>query len=224
MLAAIGLTLALSLCVALSPVAVASALLLLPTGGQPNRALALLLGWILAILLVALVVLLAPGLESPDGAPSEPSGYLRLALGTALLVFGARQWKLRPPSGTEPKIPPFLKNLTRIGFWRAVLIGAVLLAANPIKLVLVAAAANVIDTSMLNMAAQTLLLILFTIGASSTIAVPVIGYWFFQDRAKPLLGLSRGWLLSHSNLIVTALLFVFGVLLVVSGVQISLNS
>ena len=117
-----------------------------------------------------------------------------------------------------------LENLTRIGFWRAVLIGAVLLAANPIKLVLVAAAANVMDTSMLNMAAQTLLLILFTIGASSTIAVPVIGYWFFQDRAKPLLGLSRGWLLSHSNLIVTALLFVFGVLLVVSGVQISLNS
>jgi len=224
MLTAIGLTLALSLCVALSPVAVASALLLLPTGGQPNRALALLLGWILAILLVALVVLLAPGLESPDGAPSEPSGYLRLALGTALLVFGARQWRLRPPPGIEPKIPPFLKNLTRIGFWRAVLIGAVLLAANPIKLVLVAAAANVIDTSMLNMAAQTLLLILFTIGASSTIAVPVIGYWFFQDRAKPLLGLSRGWLLSHSNLIVTALLFVFGVLLVVSGVQISLNS
>ena len=110
MLTAIGLTLALSLCVALSPVAVASALLLLPTGGQPNRALALLLGWILAILLVALVVLLAPGLESPDGAPSEPSGYLRLALGTALLVFGARQWKLRPPSGTEPKIPPFLKT------------------------------------------------------------------------------------------------------------------
>ena len=224
MLAAIGLTLALSLCVALSPVVVASALLMLPTDGQPNRAPALLLGWILAILLVALVVLLAPGLESPDGAPSEPSGYLRLALGTALLAFGARQWKLRPPPGTEPKIPPFLKNVTRIGFWRAVFIGAVLLAANPIKLVLVAAAANVIDTSMLNMAAQTLLLILFTIGASSTIAVPVIGYWFFQDRAEPLLGLSRGWLLSHSNLIVTALLFVFGVLLVVSGVQISLNS
>ena len=89
---------------------------------------------------------------------------------------------------------------------------------------LVVAAANVIDTSMLNIAAQTLLLILFAIGASSTIAMPVIGYWFFQDRAKRLLGLSRDWLLSHSNLIATALLFVFGVLLLVSGVQISLHS
>jgi hypothetical protein len=224
MLTAVGLTLALSLCLALSPVAVTTALIMLPTDGRPNRAPAFLLGWILAILLVALAVLLAPGLESPVGTPTVPSGYLRLVLGIAMLAFGVWQWKLRPPPGTEPKTSPFLKNLTRIGFWRAVFIGTVLLAANPIKLVLVVAAANIIDTSMLNIAAQTLLLILFAIGASSTIAVPVIGYWFFQDRAKRLLGLSRDWLLSHSNLIATALLFVFGVLLLVSGVQISLHS
>jgi hypothetical protein len=110
---------------------------MLPTDGRPNRASAFLLGWILAILLVALVVLLAPGLESPVGTPTEPSGYLRLVLGIAMLAFGVWQWKLRPPAGTEPKTSPFLKNLTRIGFWRAVFIGAVLLAANPIKLVLV---------------------------------------------------------------------------------------
>lgn len=224
MLVAIGLTLALSLGLALSPVAVTAVLLMLPTGEQPNRAPALLLGWVLAILLVALVVLLAPGLESPAGTPTQPSGYLRLVFGVALLALGVRRWKVRPPPGTEPKAPSLFKNLTRIGFWRAVFIGAILLAANPIKLVLVAAAANIIDTSMLNVAAQTVLLILFTSGASSTIAVPIIGYWFFQERATLLLGRGRGWLLRYNDVIISTLLSAFGILLVFSGIHISLNS
>lgn len=225
MLVAIAETLPLSLGVALSPVPVAVALFILPTGEQPNRAPALLLGWILAVLLVVLiVVLLLPGLESPDGAPAEPSGYLRLVLGIVLLALAARQWKLRPPpAGSEPGIPPGIGKLTRIGFSRAVFLGAVLFVANPMNPMLVAAAANILDTSLLNMAEQTAVVILFTAGASSSIAVPVIGYWLFQDRAKLRLGRARDWLLHHNEVIVITLLLAFGILLLISGIRIALE-
>ena len=77
---------------------------------------------------------------------------------------------------------------------------------------------------MLNVAAQTMLLILFTSGASSTIAVPVIGYWLFHERAKLLLGRGRGWLLRYNDVIISTLLSAFGILLVFSGIRISLSS
>ena len=223
MLLAIAETLPLSLGVALSPVPVAVALLLLPTGEQPNRAPALLLGWILAVLLVVLVVLLAPGLESPDGVPTKPTGYLRLVLGIALLVLAARQWKLRAPPGSEPELPPLIGKLTRTGSGRVVFLGALLFAANPMNLLLVAAAANILDTSMLDPAEQTVVVILFTAGAGSSIALPVIGYWLLQDRARLRLGYARDWLLRHNTIIVTSLLLAFGMLLVVSGTQIALE-
>jgi hypothetical protein len=218
MLFAIAETLPLSLGVALSPVPVAATLLLLPTGAQRNRAPALLLGWVLGIVIVGLITVLAPGLETSSGEPTVISCWLQLGLGIALLSLAMRHW-LRRSKDYDRKEPAFFRKLESLDFWHTVVAGTVLMAANPMNLALIVAASNLLDTRQLAPVAQAIALAFFVMGASSFIAVPILAYHLSPERMIKVLVSGRNWLVRNNDAILGALLFMFGAALIANGTK-----
>ena len=218
MLFAIAETLPLSLGVALSPVPVAAALLLLPTGAQRNRAPAFLLGWVLGIVIVGLITVLAPGLETSSGEPTVISRWLQLGLGIVLLSLAMRHW-FRRSKHYDPKEPAFFRKLESLDFWHTVVAGTVLMAANPMNLALIVAASNLLDTRQLAPVAQAIALAFFVMGASSFIAVPILAYHLSPERMIKVLVSGRNRLVRNNDAILGALLFMFGAALIANGTK-----
>jgi hypothetical protein len=215
-------SLPMSLGVALSPIPIAATLVLMLTPGAKANAPALLAGWVAGVLSVSLVVFWLPGFETAQGGPTPTSGYVRVALGIAMLVLAARQWIGRPGPGDEPPTPALIERLDQLTIRRSAATGFLLSALNPKNLLLVAGGANIIDTAMLTPAGQAGALIGFTLVASSTIAIPVVGHFLFQSDIEPLFARWKIWLIGNSAAVVAALLLVFGLLLTASGLSILL--
>jgi len=216
-------SLPMALGVALSPVPIAATLVLMLTPGARANAPALLAGWVAGILSVSIVVFLLPGFETARGAPTAASGYIRLTLGLALLILSARQWMRRPRPGDEVPTPALIQRLDQLDMRRCALTGFLLSAVNPKNLLLVAGGANIIDTAMLTVSRQTATLVAFTLVASSTIVIPVVGHVIFQSQIEPIFARWKTWLIRNSTAVMVVLLLVFGVLLSASGGNILLS-
>jgi len=216
-------SLPLALGVAFSPVPIAATLVLMMTPGAKANAPALLLGWIVGIVTVAVVVILLPGFETARGGPTVVSGYVRLALGIVLILLAARAWKRRPRPGDEVEPPALLARLDGLDGPRSALTGFLLAAVNPKNALLVAGAANIIDTEMLSPSQQVTALALFTLAASSTIVAPVVGRLLFADAADRMFARWKGWLIRNTTVVMAVLLLLFGALLAVTGARIVLG-
>ena len=95
LLEAIGGSLPMAVGIALSPLPVASLIILLMTPQARTNAPAFLLGWIAGILAVGFVVFILPGIETTSGEPTPLSGLMRIILGILLLALTWKQWRRR---------------------------------------------------------------------------------------------------------------------------------
>jgi threonine/homoserine/homoserine lactone efflux protein len=218
---AIGESLPMAIGVALSPVPVAAAIIIMLTAKARTNAPAFLLGWITGILTVGLLVFILPGIETSSGEPTTLSGYIKIALGIALLALAAKQWQNRPKAGDEISTPKFFKSLDQFGFGKSLLTGFLLSAVNPKNTVLSVAGAAIIDSSSLDPNSQLLALLVFTAVAGSSVLLPVIGYFLFRERTEPVLRNWKDWLIQNNLTVLIVLLIVFGTLLIGDGITIA---
>mgnify|MGYP001817428291 FL=1 len=179
---------------------------------------AFLLGWVLGIVIVGLITVLAPGLETSSGEPTVISRWLQLGLGIVLLSLAMRHW-FRRSKDYDPKEPAFFRKLESLDFWHTVVAGTVLMAANPMNLALIVAASNLLDTRQLAPVAQAIALAFFVMGASSFIAVPILAYHLSPERMIKVLVSGRNWLVRNNDAILGALLFMFGAALIANGTK-----
>ena len=98
--------------------------------------------------------------------------------------------------------------------------GFLLSALNPKNLLLVAAAAATISAAGLSTSEQTITLLVFTLTAASTVAVPVIGYLIVGVRADEVFANAKDWLIQNNSIVMSVLLLVFGVSLIGDAMQI----
>ena len=219
MTAVIGDILPLALGVAISPIPIIAAILMLLSPKAKGTSVGFLVGWVLGIIVAVTVFsLLSSIIPEQDPDASKPvSGVIKLVLGGLLLLLAARQWRSRPKAGEEPALPKWMAAIDEMNAGRGLLLGFVLSAVNPKNLLLGAAAGVSIGTGGLTVGEATIVIAVFTLIAASSVAIPVISYLVASARMAGPLEALRGWLVHNNATVMAVLLLVIGVAVIGKG-------
>lgn len=215
----IGSTLPLALGIAVSPVPIIAAILMLLSPRARVTGVGFLIGWVLGIVVaVTVFTLLASVLPESDPDDAAPiRGAVQLILGALLLLLALRQWRGRPKPGEDPVLPKWMKAIDTITFPVALGLGFLLSAVNPKNLLLAAAAGTDIGSAGLETGDVIAVIAVFTLIAASTVLIPVVAYLIAAARLRGPLDALRGWLTKENALIMAVLLLVIGVTLIGKG-------
>ncbi|MFD8706469.1 GAP family protein [Kitasatospora sp. NPDC059648] len=207
---AIGPVLAPAVAVALSPLPLIAVLLILASPRGRANGLAFTAGWVLGLAaVVAAVVAAGLALDPADRAPTWPS-WLKLALGAALLVLAAEQWRNRPRPGHVTAPPAWLLGIDRLTPARSAGLAVALVVTRPRTLLAaVGGAASIAaarpGTGAMAVASAVLVLI-GSLGTLLPLAVQLRG----ADRAAHSMGEWRAWTAAHNAAIMIAVPLVLG--------------
>ncbi|GGD81690.1 GAP family protein [Microbacterium murale] len=218
---AIGQTLPLALGIAISPVPIIAAVLMLLSPKARTTSVGFLIGWVLGIVLATTVfVLLSNILPGATDTGSKPIlGIVQLVLGSGMLFLALRQWRGRPGPGDEPHMPKWMQTVDHISFGGAFGLGALLAGANPKNLLLAASAGATIGSAGLGAGEATVTVAVFTLLAACTVLVPVIGYLVASERLAGPLDALRVWLSMENAVIMSVLLLVLGLVVIGKGIS-----
>ena len=198
-----------------SPGSVVTVIALLSMSRGVRRGLAFIVGWLLAIGVIAvLMVLVLQGQDfhSKHTSPSRAASSVEVLLGCVLLIVAVRAYR-RPRS--EPKSqsqPKWLARLDRSHWALEVVVGVVMLSY---ALTLTAAAEGLkANVGPLDAAVAGLV---FAATSIITIAAPLVIVAVAPERAATVLTTWREWMLAHSRSIVLIALMVIGAALIARG-------
>jgi threonine/homoserine/homoserine lactone efflux protein len=218
--AVIGDILTLALGVAISPIPIIAAILMLLSPKARVTGTGFLVGWVLGIVVaVTVFTLLSSILPGEEEDASQPiKGVIQLVLGALLLLLAVRQWRGRPKAGEAPAMPTWMQAIDTITFPKALGLGFLLSAVNPKNLLLAASAGVTIGAAALDAGSIVVVIAVFTLIAASTVLVPVVGYLLAADKLRGPLDALRGWLAKENAVIMAVLLLVIGVAIIGKGI------
>lgn len=216
----IGEVLTFAVGVAISPVPIVAVILMLFSARARVNAPVFLLGWVLALGLVATVVYVVSDVSnaSTSHAASDTISWGKIVLGLLLLHYAHRQWRSRPAPGVDPELPKWLAGIDALRPGKAFGLGALLASVNPKNLVLTLGAGGGLAQLGLSTTQAVVSLLVFVAVASVTIAIPVVYYLVGGARAKEELGELKSWLAVHNAAVLAVLFLVFGVDLIAKGI------
>jgi len=220
MASVIGDILPLALGVAISPIPIIAAILMLLSPKAKGTSVGFLLGWVLGIV-VAVVVFTLLGSIIPEQGPDEAkpiAGVVKILLGAGLLLLALRQWRSRPAPGETAALPKWMAAIDTMTAPRGLVLGFLLSAVNPKNLLMAAGAGVIIGTSALTGGEITLAIVVFVVIAACSVAVPVISYLVASKRMAAPLEALRGWLVQNNATVMAVLLLVIGIVLVGKGI------
>ncbi|MCB0925323.1 MAG: GAP family protein [Mycobacterium sp.] len=206
----------LALVIALSPLSVIPGILMLHTPRPRPTSLAFLLGWTLGIGAITAAFVAASDLAG--GLDKTPSwaAYVRIVVGSALIVFGVYRWLTRNRSQHTPK---WLTSMTSAGPGRAFATATILTVANVKVLLMCAAAGATIGTAALGRTGSWVAALTFTAIAVSSVAIPVLGYLIVGERLDAPLNRLRTWMENNHGGLVAGILLVIGVAVLYKGIH-----
>ena len=217
----IGEILPLALGIAISPVPIIAAILMLLSPQAKGVSVGFLLGWVAGIIVAVVIFTLLSGLipdENPEA--SKPiAGTIKILLGAGLLVLAIRQWRSRPKLGEKAALPKWMAAIDTVTTGRAAFLGFLLAAANPKNLLMAIGAGVAIGAGGLTRAEEALAIAIFVLVAASTVAIPVIAYLVASKRMTPPLESMRDWLVQNNATVMTVLLLVLGVMVIGNGIE-----
>ena len=216
----IGEILPLALGVAISPIPIIAAILMLLSPRARSTSVGFLLGWLVGIVVaVTVFTLLAAFLPAPASDGSSPiRGIVQLVVGVLLLLLAVRQWRGRPKAGQEAVLPKWMQAIDKVTFPVAAGLGFLLSAVNPKNLLMAAGAGTDIGSAALGAGEIVAVIAIFTVIAASTVLVPVVGYLLAASRLRGALDALRGWLARENAVIMAVLLLVIGVSMIGKGI------
>lgn len=210
----IGDILPLAVGVAISPIPIIAAILMLFSANAGSTSTGFLIGWVLGIVVATgLFTVLSGSL----GASDQPTGvsWLKVGLGAVLMSAGLRQWRGR----NEKKGPPkWMAVIDRMNFIQAFGLGFALSAINPKNLLMAVAAGVAIGAGGLSVTDAVIVIVIFTIIAASTVAIPVVAYAVAKDRMRGPLDDAKTWLQDNNAAVMGVLFLVIGAVLVGKGI------
>ena len=215
----IGQILGFAVGVAISPVPVIAVILMLFSRKATVNSVAFLLGWVLGLLSVGLIVL-AAGLEASDGTPSTASGWIKVAIGAVFILLGIRQWTSRPKKGEEAATPAWMSAIDDFTVVNSFGMAVLLAAVNPKNLGLTIAAGATIGASGLSNGDEIIVLVVFVMIASLTVAVPVVLNLVLGSKAEHALNEMKDWLIDNNATVMAVLFVVLGAKVLGDGISI----
>jgi hypothetical protein len=206
-----------ALVVALSPIPVVVALVLLVHNDRPHwSSLAYLFGRVISLAALTAVFIRVPrlfdGLKGP--APAWTS-WLVVAAGAAFVVLGARLWRRRRAAAA--KRSQWEHRVGRISPLAAASIGIFPMWTNPKILAASAAAGTEIATVRLTAVGAAVAVVFYAALASAFVAAPVLAYLAVGPRIDPHLERIRRWLAHRRHAMTASTLVVVGLATVLYG-------
>lgn len=216
----IGEILPLAVGIAISPIPIIAAILMLLSPKAKATSIGFLLGWLVGIALaVTVFTLLSSALPEDDPDASKPiTAVIQLVLALGLLFLALRQWRSRPAPGVEPDLPKWMSAIDTMTPIKAFLLAVVLAAVNPKNLLLGAAAGVAIGGATLDGSAMTASIVVFVLIAGASVLVPVVAYLVASKAMAGPLESLRGWLVHNNATVMAVLLLVLGVVLLGKGI------
>jgi threonine/homoserine/homoserine lactone efflux protein len=206
----------LALVVALSPLSIIPAVLVLQTQRPRPTALAFLAGWLGGLAALTAIFLevstLATGLDKPPGW----AAWVRIVAGAALIVFGVYRFLTRKRS---EHMPGWMRSMGTLTPPRAGLAAVALTVVNPKVLFICAAAGLAIGTAGLGAAGAWSAVVWYMMVAGSTVAIPLLAYAVAGDRLDEPLTRLREWMERQHAVLVAAILIVIGLLVLYKGIH-----
>jgi hypothetical protein len=205
------LGLAIAVC---SPVSVVTVIVLLTMPSGRRRGIAFVLGWILAIVVIAVAVVAAHGedFSSHQTTPSKAASWAEIAVGLVAVVASLRSLRRRPQRASKSEAPKWVARLDRTNWAIAAVVGAFMLTYS----LTIAAAAEILKAHV-SVEDDVLAFVVFAVASIVSIVAPLAVALMAPDRADQRLAAWRAWLLGNSRTIGLIALLVIGALLVGKG-------
>jgi hypothetical protein len=207
----------LGLVIALSPITVIPAVLVLHAPRPRPASLAFLGGWLLGLVaLTAVFVGASDLLGDLRQAPPTWASWMRVVLGLVLIVFGVFRWLTRHRQGRTPRWMRSFSNLTPV---RAGVTGAVLVPLRPEVLILCAAAGLAIGTGGLSVAGGWISGAVFVVVSASTVAIPILAFVSAGDRFDDALERLKVWMEQNHAALMGVILVLIGLIVLYNGIH-----
>jgi hypothetical protein len=205
----------LALVIALSPLSVIPAVLVLQAPRPRPTGLAFLGSWLLGLAaLTAIFVASSGALEGLHNKPPTWASWLRVVLGLALIAFGIYRWLTRHGHTESPK---WMRSFATLTPRRAVITGLVLVVVRLEVLIMCALAGLAIGSSGLGMAANWILAAIFVAVAASTVAVPILAYAGAGDRLDDSMARLKDWMERNNGAMLAVILVLIGLMVLYNG-------
>jgi hypothetical protein len=214
----LGQLIPLALVVALSPLTIIPAIVLvLQSDRARSTGLAFLSGWLCGLAATTAVFVQLPRLLDGFNRPAPGwAAWVRIAVGVALVAFAGWRWVTRH---RVTKQPAWLNRLSRMTPVGAAAIGFGLILVNPKVLVMNAAAGLVIGTAGWGVAGTWLAVAYYTVLAGSTVLIPILAYAIAGQRVDHQLVRLKQWMERQHAALMAGFLAVVGLLLVYTGIR-----
>ncbi|MDH6198202.1 threonine/homoserine/homoserine lactone efflux protein [Mycobacterium frederiksbergense] len=206
----------LALVVALSPLSIIPAVLVLHSARPRPTGLAFLTGWLVGLAALTAIFVGVSGLLGGFGETPTWAAWLRVVLGTALILFGVYRFLTRTKS---EHMPGFLTSLSKLSPVKAGAAGAALTVVNPKVLFICAAAGLAIGTAGLGQPDVWAAGIWYVVAAGSTVALPILAYAVSGERLDPALTRLKAWMERNHAVLIAAILVVIGLLVLYKGIH-----
>jgi len=207
----------LALVIALSPLTVVPAVLVLQTARPRPTSLAFLAGWALGLAaLTAVFVASSDALGDLGKSPPTWASWLRVVLGSALIAFGVYQWLTRHGHTESPK---WMRSFATLTPTRAAITALVLVVIRVEVLICSALAGLAIGSSGPGTAAKWVLGAVFIAVAASTVAIPILGYAAAGHRLDEPMARLKDWMEKNNAALLAAILVLIGLIVLYHGVH-----
>jgi hypothetical protein len=213
----LGALIPLGLVIALSPITVIPAVLVLQAPRPRPSGLAFLAGWVLGLAALTAVSVAGSGLLGGlHKSPPAWASWLRVILGAALVVFGIYRWVTRH---RHTESPAWMRSFATITPARAAITGAALVAIRPDVLLICIPAGLAIGGSGMHVADDWIAAAFFVAIAASTVAVPILAYAAAGHRLDDAMARLKDWMDKNNAALMAAILVVIGVMVLYNGVR-----
>jgi Sap, sulfolipid-1-addressing protein len=207
----------LALVVAISPLSIIPAVLVLQTPRPRPTGLAFLGGWLLGLAaLTAIFVASSDALGDLRKSPPTWASWLRIVLGLALIAYGLYHWLTRH-SHTES--PRWMRSFSTLTPTRAGITALVLVVIRLEVLISCALAGLAIGSGGHDMAANWMLGAVFVAVAASTVAIPVLAYAGAGDRLDGAMARLKEWMEQNNAVLLAAVLVLIGLMVLYNGIH-----
>jgi threonine/homoserine/homoserine lactone efflux protein len=214
----LGQLVPLALVVAMSPLSIVPAVVLVLHSGHPRpTGLAFLAGWLVGLAATTTVFVQVPRLLEGRNVQAPPwVAWVRIVGGVLLIALGAWRWATRQRS-TGP--PAWLNRIARITPVSAAATGVGLILVNPKVLVMNAAAGLIIGTAELGVPGTWLAVTYYTVLAGSSVAIPILAYFVAGERVDHQLEQIKEWMQRQHAVLTAGILAVIGLALLYTGIR-----
>jgi hypothetical protein len=201
--------------VAVSPVAIATVLVMLSSPRGSANAVSFAAGWTVGIAVCA--VGLTVVVDLLDVTDSRPVwlGVLNATVGAAFLGAAATIWLLRRP----PDAPPWLDAVDGFTPVRSASLGAFLSTVNPKVFALSLGAALALGQAQVSLLKSMATVALFTVIGAAGVVVPTAAYVTLPGHGAERLAAFRRWLGHHERTVLIVLALAIGGLFLRDGLM-----